>query len=72
MSGQESSEEEVEESWVNWFCSLNGNVMFCEVDRAFIEDSFNLYGIKMLFANNYNKALSVILDQNGMVFYQLF
>lgn len=53
----------VEESWIQWFCGLTGNHFFCEVDKGFIEDSFNLFGLKQYVAKDYNKALDIILDR---------
>lgn len=53
----------VEESWVQWFCNLTGNHFFCEVDRGFIEDSFNLFGLKQYLPKDYSKAIDMILDR---------
>ena len=55
-----------EESWIEWFCSLSGNNLFCQVDRGYIEDSFNLFGLKQYFTNDYSKALDVILDRQRL------
>jgi casein kinase II subunit beta len=52
----------IEESWVQWFCNLTGNQMLCEVERSFIEDSFNLFGLKP-YIKDYSKALDIILDR---------
>ncbi len=74
MSQVESSEvssDDVEESWVSGFCSTSGNIMFCKIDKAFIEDNFNLYGLKLYCPNQYNKALSTILDRTGKFVQQL-
>jgi casein kinase II subunit beta len=60
MSSDTSSN--AEESWIQWHCSLTGNNFFCEVERGFIEDSFNLFGLKQ-FVNDYSKALDIILDR---------
>ena len=42
------------ETWIEWFCEQQGNEFLCEVDRRFIEDSFNLvgffYGVERLGA----------------------
>lgn len=66
MSEEELSDEssnDLEESWIDWFCSLNANGLFCEIEKSFIEDNFNLYGLKLHFPANYNKALNTILDK---------
>lgn len=38
MSSDESGSEEGD-SWISWFCGLQGHEMLCEVDRSYIEDS---------------------------------
>lgn len=38
--------------------------MLCEVDRSYIEDGFNLYGLKHHFAN-FQGCLDIILDRTG-------
>ena len=38
---------------------------FLQVDREFIEDSFNLYGLRALVPH-YNEALDMILDIERM------
>jgi hypothetical protein len=46
---QESSEMESEEEdyqWIPWFCSLKGNEFFTQIDAEFIQDAFNLTGIR--------------------------
>ncbi|OQS07361.1 casein kinase II subunit beta [Thraustotheca clavata] len=53
--------EEEEEKWAQWFCGLPGNEFFCEINPAYIEDSFNLYGLRAMVPN-YQDALNIILD----------
>lgn len=53
----------MDSTWIKAFCSTPGNELFCEVDKAFIEDSFNLFGIKQSFTFDFNIALSIILDK---------
>mmetsp|Transcript_11184 Transcript_11184/g.11211 ORF Transcript_11184/g.11211 Transcript_11184/m.11211 type:complete len:500 (+) Transcript_11184:165-1664(+) len=55
----------VDESWISWFCSLAGNQFFCEIDKGYIDDAFNLFGLKQQFPKDYNKALDTILDRIG-------
>ena len=38
--------------------------MLCEVDRSYIEDGFNLYGLRHHFAN-FQGCLDIILDRTG-------
>ena len=51
MSDSEEFENDVEDTWINWFCKLEDHHFFAEIDEQFIRDSFNLYGIKQLFPN---------------------
>ena len=63
--GLESSSEEGssldEPSWVSWFCMLRNHEFFCEVDPAFIQDRFNLYGLKEIVGPLYGEAMTMIL-----------
>jgi Casein kinase II regulatory subunit len=38
--------------------------MFCEVERTYIEDGFNLYGLRVC-VSNFNDCLDLILDRIG-------
>lgn len=60
----DSSSSDGEESWITWFCGLVGHEMFCEVERSYIEDSFNLYGLRS-YVPLINECLDVILDRVG-------
>ena len=55
----------LDECWISWFCGLNGNHLLCEVDKTYIEDSFNLFGLKQYFNKDFNKILATILDKIG-------
>ena len=57
-----SSEEE--ESWVSWFCSRKGNEFFCEIDEEYIQDDFNLTGLRNMVPH-YDYALDLILDSDN-------
>lgn len=48
-------------SWVAWFCSLKGNAMLCQVDRSYLEDSFNFAGLEELVPC-FAQAMDIILD----------
>jgi Casein kinase II regulatory subunit len=41
--------------------------MFCEVDRSYVEDGFNLYGLRQHIPN-ITECLDVILDRVGKCF----
>ena len=62
MSGSSSSSDDGEDTWIQWFCALEGHEMFCEVDRSYIEDGFNLYGLRH-WVPSINDSLDVILDR---------
>jgi casein kinase II subunit beta len=46
------------------FCGLKGHEMFCEVERSYIEDGFNLYGLRAC-VSNFSDCLDLILDRIG-------
>ena len=39
--------------------------MFCEVERAYIEDGFNLYGLRACVPN-FSECLDLMLDRIGL------
>lgn len=55
--------DEEDQNWIPWFCRTKGNDFFCEVERVFIEDSFNLFGIKQDFPFDISVSLAIILDK---------
>lgn len=63
-NGEESSNSGHDEPWIQWFCGLKGHEMFCEVERAYIEDGFNLYGLRAC-VSNFSDCLDLILDRIG-------
>ena len=59
MSSSSGSEDT---PWIQWFLSLKGHELLCEVHRSYIEDSFNLYGLRQIIPH-YAACLDVILDR---------
>lgn len=51
------------DNWIEYYCGLPGHEFFCEVDRGFIEDNFNMFGLKLYFPDSYAAALALILDR---------
>ena len=44
-----------EGGWTQWFCGLEGNDFFVEVEEDYIKDQFNLIGIKHQFNKDHYK-----------------
>lgn len=61
---EDSSASGNDEPWIQWFCGLKGHEMFCEVERSYIEDGFNLYGLRSVVPN-FSDCLDLILDRIG-------
>lgn len=61
---EDSSVSGHDEPWIQWFCRLKGHEMFCEVERAYIEDGFNLYGLRACVPN-FSDCLDLMLDRIG-------
>ncbi|KAJ2159321.1 casein kinase 2 regulatory subunit [Coemansia sp. RSA 552] len=59
--GPYASDDSASLTWISWFCSLKGNEFFCPVPEEFIEDEFNLTGLRQS-VNYYVEALDMILD----------
>ena len=73
MSHQDSTgTSSVDESWISWYCSMSGNHVLCEADKQFIEDSFNLFGLKQFIPKDFNRTLATILDRQGDFNYGYF
>lgn len=56
-----SSADDGDESWITWLLRQPGFEWLCEVEPAFIEDQFNLYGLRTTVAH-YRDSLECILS----------
>eukprot|EP00967_Tisochrysis_lutea_P108269 scaffold167606_cov36-Tisochrysis_lutea.AAC.3 len=61
LSSSEEGSSLDEPTWVSWFCMLRNHEFFCEVDPAFVQDRFNLYGLKEVVGPLYGEAMTMIL-----------
>jgi len=61
---EDSSASGHDEPWIQWFCGLKGHEMFCEVERSYIEDGFNLYGLRACVPS-FSDCLDLMLDRIG-------
>ena len=53
-----------EGGWISWFCQLEGNEFFIEVDEAFIRNSINLNGFHNSI-KKYKTYVEVILSPDS-------
>ena len=54
-------------TWISWFCELEGHEFFCAVDEDYIADNFNLYGLRSIVPK-YPEALNMILNPRAPTF----
>jgi len=53
-----------EGGWISWFCQLEGNEFFTEIDEEFIRNSMNLYGIQNSI-KKYKTYIEIILSPDS-------
>ena len=49
-----------EGGWISWFCGLDGNEFFTEIDENFIRNTMNLYGLQK--TKNFKHYIDTILS----------
>lgn len=37
--------------WIQWFCQMEGNEFFVEIDEEFLRNKWNIYGINKIVKN---------------------
>eukprot|EP01134_Creolimax_fragrantissima_P000189 CFRG0189T1 len=50
-------------SWIDTFIHKPPNKFYCAIEESYIEDAFNLFGLRPQ-VHNYSKALSCMLDED--------
>ena len=57
------AEKEIVDSWIGWFCTLEGHEYMVEVDADYIKDPFNLFGFDQLSKDKFKKCIEIILTE---------
>lgn len=60
LADSSQDEESSEGGWISWYCSLDGHKFLMEVPEDYIQDAFNLYGLKAK-VSMFNEAIELIL-----------
>ncbi|TNV76498.1 hypothetical protein FGO68_gene1796 [Halteria grandinella] len=55
-------DQDSEQSWIEWYCSLRGHEFLCEVDPQFIADESNLVRLDK-YVTHFKEALQIILNE---------
>ena len=58
VSSSEEGSSMDKPTWVSWFCMLHNHEFFCEVDPSFLQDRFNLYGLKEVGTRSHKTPIS--------------
>lgn len=53
-----------EDTWIEWFCKMDGNHFFVEISHEFLNNKLNLIGIEKQFPN-YEEYLETILEKEA-------
>jgi casein kinase II subunit beta len=59
-------------NWIRYHCNLQENRFLVEIDKPFIEDAFNLFGLKQMMPEEYMGAMGIILDKKSKDFGLMF
>lgn len=61
-SYQEDSESS-ENGWIQWLCALEDHEFLTEVDEDYVQESFNLYGLRSKFPH-FSESLQMLLSED--------
>lgn len=53
-----------EDTWIEWFCKMDGHHFFVEITHDFLLDKMNLIGIEKIFPD-YERYLDIILAKEA-------
>lgn len=53
-----------EGGWIQWFCQLEGNEFFVEIEEEYLRNRTNLFGINKI-VKNYKPLLEMILSPDS-------
>ena len=53
-----------EDTWIEWFCKMDGNHFFVEITPEFLENKINLIGLEREFPN-YEEYLEIMLSKEA-------
>lgn len=53
-----------DDTWIEWFCKMEGNHFFVEISQEFLLNKANMLGLEKEFPN-YNDYLDIILSREA-------
>ena len=53
-----------EDTWIEWFCKMDGNHFFVEISHEFLRNKMNFLGIEKVFPN-YEDYLGIIMAKEA-------
>lgn len=62
-SDREDYHDQEEGGWISWFCQLEGNEFFVEIDDDFLRNNSNMFGLRKSF-KDYNTYIKFLLLQH--------
>ena len=53
-----------EDTWIEWFCKMEGNHFLVEISHEFLKDKLNLIGLEKEFPN-YEELITIMLNKEA-------